>query len=96
MFEKLTDHLGNLSDTISGLFSTVLERLERDHGLALTDTTLSFIELSRNGMLESEMVELLYEYVLLLFVYVSDMIYPVLKRLRIPLSHPPSPSSTVD
>lgn len=58
-FERVTERIASLSDDTAGLLEQVLERLEDDHGGETVSDALSLLECSRQGLLESEMLELL-------------------------------------
>src|SRR4051812_36955829 len=59
VFEQITDRIQRMSDTVPGLLEEVLERLEGDYGAELVMNTLSLLECSRGGLLETEMLNLL-------------------------------------
>jgi len=58
-FERLTERIADLPDTLSALFEQVLERLEHDHGQELVHSALSLLACSHHGLLESELLDLL-------------------------------------
>jgi tetratricopeptide (TPR) repeat protein len=58
-FERVTERIASLSDDTAGLLEQVLERLEHDHGRETVRDALSLLECSRQGLLESDMLELL-------------------------------------
>jgi len=58
-FERVMERIANLPDDISSLFEQVLERLETDLGWELVKSALSLLACARQGLLESEMLELL-------------------------------------
>ena len=58
-FEDITARIESMDGTIPGLFGEVLDRLEREHGEPLVRRALSLIELSVNGLSESELLGLL-------------------------------------
>ena len=51
--------LTNLPGTVSELFIQVLQRLKYDHGADATERTLSLIAVSRSGLFESEIMDML-------------------------------------
>lgn len=57
--EALNHRLNDLPPTIDELFDQVLQRLEQDHTASATERTLSCIAVSRSGLLESEIIDLL-------------------------------------
>eukprot|EP01119_Soliformovum_irregulare_P012097 TRINITY_DN311_c0_g3_i1.p1 TRINITY_DN311_c0_g3~~TRINITY_DN311_c0_g3_i1.p1 ORF type:complete len:944 (-),score=326.09 TRINITY_DN311_c0_g3_i1:1917-4748(-) len=59
VFEELSDRILRMSETAPDLLGEVLERLEGDHGRVLVETSLSLLECSRGGLLESELLMLL-------------------------------------
>ena len=61
VWEQLTDHLRKLPGTVRGLLEVLMERLEKDQDKDMVRFSMSAIAVSRNGLLESEMVELLYD-----------------------------------
>ncbi len=60
-FETLAERIAALPPTVAELFDQILERLERDHGANLATTALSAIAVSRDGLLEPEIIDLLRE-----------------------------------
>ncbi|HLF83636.1 MAG TPA: NACHT domain-containing protein, partial [Blastocatellia bacterium] len=58
-FERVTDRILAFPDEVAELFGQVLERLERDHGREIVESALTFLECSRYGLLETELLELL-------------------------------------
>lgn len=60
-FETLTERIAALPPTVAELFDQILERLERDHGTGLAAAALSAIAVSRDGLLEPEIIDLLRE-----------------------------------
>ncbi len=56
---RLTEKIMNLADDVPALFQQVLERLENDHEKELVRSALSLLLCSRDGLLESELLELL-------------------------------------
>lgn len=58
-FENLKSKISNMAPTIPGLFDQVLERLEGEYGTLLVTRALSFLQTSRHGLLEIELLELL-------------------------------------
>lgn len=58
-FETLTERIAALPPTITELFDQILDRLERDHGADLASAALSAIAVSRDGLLEPEIIDLL-------------------------------------
>eukprot|EP01129_Flabellula_baltica_P011895 TRINITY_DN5286_c0_g1_i1.p1 TRINITY_DN5286_c0_g1~~TRINITY_DN5286_c0_g1_i1.p1 ORF type:complete len:1465 (-),score=299.18 TRINITY_DN5286_c0_g1_i1:13-4407(-) len=59
VFEKVSEFIENMPDTVPHLFETVIRRLENDHGYDLVRLALSLITCSRGGLLEIEMISLL-------------------------------------
>lgn len=60
VYEKMSSFLRDtLPPTVPLLFAALLERLDGDHGRELVALALSFIAVSRAGMLELEMVDIL-------------------------------------
>ena len=59
VFEKLSQKIKSLPQTLSQLLQHVLERLEEDHGKNLMSTALSLLAVSRNGLAEEEFFHLL-------------------------------------
>jgi WD40 repeat protein len=51
--------VANLPQTVPELFAEVLQRLEYDHGEDVTERTLSRIAVSRSGLFESEVMDVL-------------------------------------
>ena len=49
----------NLPETVAGLFTEVLQRLEYDHTEDVTERALSLIAVSRSGLFESEIIDVL-------------------------------------
>lgn len=60
-FETLTERISALPPTVTELFDQILQRLERDHGTELAATALSAMAVSRDGLLEPEIIDLLQE-----------------------------------
>lgn len=60
-FESLSERIAALPPTVTELFDQILERLERDHGAELAAAALSAIAVSRDGLLEPEIIDLLRE-----------------------------------
>ncbi|HLF83472.1 MAG TPA: DUF4062 domain-containing protein, partial [Blastocatellia bacterium] len=58
-FERVTERIVSLPDDTAGLLEQVLERLEHDHGRETVRDALTLLECSRQGLLESDMLELL-------------------------------------
>ena len=58
-YEALDGRIDLLPPTVAGLFDQVLERLEHDHGREMTESICRWIAVSRSGMLESEILDLL-------------------------------------
>lgn len=58
-YELISTKIISMKDTIQGLFEDMFERLEKDNDKTLVEKTLVFIECSRSGLLESEMLGLL-------------------------------------
>jgi len=58
-YELISTEIIRMKDTIQGLFEDMFERLEKDNDKTLVENTLVFIECSRSGLLESEMLGLL-------------------------------------
>src|SRR5262249_13817731 len=54
-----TTRIAKLADDVPTLFEQVLERLEKDHGVALVCQTLSLLSCARHGLLENELLVLL-------------------------------------
>lgn len=60
VYEKMTPFLrDDLPGTVLELFKHILDRLETDHGLELVSTALSLISVSRSGLSEVEIIEML-------------------------------------
>eukprot|EP00741_Cyanophora_paradoxa_P019806 tig00021168_g19115.t1 len=59
VFEDLTEHIRKMPDTLPEMFACVLERLESEHGRELVEKSLCFLTVSKNGLLENELLELL-------------------------------------
>jgi len=60
-FETLAKRIAALPPTVAELFDQILERLERDHGADLATAALSAMAVSRDGLLEPEIIDLLRE-----------------------------------
>lgn len=60
-FETLTERIAALPPTVTELFDQILDRLERDHGADLASAALSVVAVSRGGLLEPEIIDLLRE-----------------------------------
>ncbi len=58
-FDRLADFIAGLPTDVPGMFQTVLERLEQDHGRELVERSLSLVASGRHGLLESELLDLL-------------------------------------
>jgi len=58
-FEGVIQRITALPDEVPALFEQVLARLERDHGEELAGNALALIASSRNGLLETEILDLL-------------------------------------
>ena len=58
-FDRLADFIAALPTDVPGMFQTVLERLEQDHGRELVERALSLVATGRHGLLESELLDLL-------------------------------------
>lgn len=58
-YEALTDRIDLLPPTVAELFDQVLSRVEQDHGREMTTSICRWIAVSRSGMLESEILDLL-------------------------------------
>ncbi|OGD17713.1 MAG: hypothetical protein A2Y69_05625 [Candidatus Aminicenantes bacterium RBG_13_59_9] len=58
-FEKVDEYLKKIPEEVPQLLEQVLERLEQDHGKALVEGALSMLRCSKQGLLESELLELL-------------------------------------
>jgi KaiC/GvpD/RAD55 family RecA-like ATPase len=58
-FDRLADFIARLPTDVPGMFQTVLERLEQDHGRELVEHSLSLVATGRHGLLESELLDLL-------------------------------------
>lgn len=58
-FELLTERIRQMSGNVSALIEEVLERIEQDNDKTIVRDALSLIKSSRNGLLESELLELL-------------------------------------
>lgn len=58
-FEALDDRLGRLPPVIPELFAQVLERLEQGHGPALVELVCGALAVSRSGLTEAEVLDLL-------------------------------------
>jgi WD40 repeat protein len=58
-YEALDGRIDHLPPTVAELFDQVLERLEHDHGRDMTESICRWIAVSRSGMLESEILDLL-------------------------------------
>jgi hypothetical protein len=58
-YEALDKRIDLLPPTVAELFDEVLARLERDHGREMTESICRWIAVSRSGMLESEILDLL-------------------------------------
>jgi WD40 repeat protein len=58
-YEALDGRIDSLPPTVAELFDQVMERLERDHGRDMTASICRWIAVSRSGMLESEILDLL-------------------------------------
>ncbi|MBI3272991.1 MAG: DUF4062 domain-containing protein [Planctomycetes bacterium] len=60
-FEGLPARIEKLPPALPELFAQVLERLEHDHGRAVVETVCTHLTVSRTGLLESEVLDLLGE-----------------------------------
>ena len=58
-YEALDGRIDLLPPTVAGLFDQVLARLDHDHGRDMTASICRWIAVSRSGMLESEILDLL-------------------------------------
>lgn len=58
-FDTVSGKLESLAEQVETLFGQVLKRVEDDHGKNLVTNALRFLECSRYGLLESEILELL-------------------------------------
>jgi len=58
-YEALDTRIDRLPSTVAELFDEVLARLEQDHGRDMTESICRWIAVSRSGMLESEILDLL-------------------------------------
>jgi WD40 repeat protein len=58
-YEALGKRIELLPRTVAELFAQVLARLEHDHGREMTESICRWIAVSRSGMLESEILDLL-------------------------------------
>ena len=58
-YEALDGRIDLLPPTVAELFDQVLARLEQDHGCDMTASICRWIAVSRSGMLESEILDLL-------------------------------------
>ncbi|MBT1076858.1 DUF4062 domain-containing protein [Geobacter grbiciae] len=58
-FETLPERIAALPPTVTELFDQILERLERDHGADLAAAALSAVAVSRDGLLEPEIIDLI-------------------------------------
>ena len=58
-YEALDKRIDLLPPTVAKLFDQVLARLEQDHGRDMTESICRWIAVSRSGMLESEILDLL-------------------------------------
>ena len=59
VYEQVTSRIRRMSGTVPGLLEEVLERLEDDFDKNLVRSALCFLECSRGGVLETEMLALL-------------------------------------
>lgn len=59
VFEKVSDKIVSMPETVPGLLEEVLIRLEGDHGLELVRNALCLLECSRGGLLEVEILHIL-------------------------------------
>lgn len=57
--EALSERIKRLPATVGELFAQALERLDHDHGRELTEPVCRWLAVSRSGMLESEVLDLL-------------------------------------
>jgi WD40 repeat protein/tetratricopeptide (TPR) repeat protein len=58
-FERVDERIALLPDSLYDLFGQVLDRLEGDHGADLVTRALGFLACSCDGLLESELIDLL-------------------------------------
>ena len=58
-FKSVDKHIGGFANDLPGLFEQVLERLEHDHGEELIRNSFSLVACSHDGLLETEILELL-------------------------------------
>lgn len=58
-YEALDERIERLPPTLSELFDQVLARLEQDHGRGTTESICRWLAVSRSGLLESEILDLL-------------------------------------
>jgi WD40 repeat protein len=58
-YEALTKRIDLLPPTLSELFQQVLARLEQDHGRDMSQSICRWLAVSRSGLLESEVLDLL-------------------------------------
>jgi telomerase protein component 1 len=58
-FERITDCVRGLPGDLTTLFGTMLTRIELDHGEELARSALALLAISRNGLLETELLDLL-------------------------------------
>jgi telomerase protein component 1 len=59
VFEKLSERIQEMAQTVPNLFAEVLQRLEGDHSKELIADTMSLLASSRGGLLEEEVLHLL-------------------------------------
>ena len=58
-YDRLAEFIAALPTDVPGMFHTVLDRLEGDHGRELVEHALSLVAIGRHGLLEGELLELL-------------------------------------
>lgn len=58
-YSALTQRIEQLPPTVANLFDQVLARLEQDHGRRLTECVCRWVAVSRAGLLEAELLDLL-------------------------------------
>ena len=58
-FERLKNRIEELANDVPGMFTQVLERLEKDHGEKLVKEVFSLVGNSRYGLSENELLDLL-------------------------------------
>ena len=59
VFEEVTAYLKKMPTNIASLLQEILQRLESEHALEILSTSLNFLTLVRNGLLEHELAGLL-------------------------------------